>query len=241
MKIICLLQARTNSSRLPGKIMKPLFGKPMIEHIINSVSMCKSIDEIVVVTTNTSRDDDFVEFLTKKNYLLFRGSENDVLTRYYKAAKKFEADYVIRITADNPLIDPRVIDHIVTQCLTKKSDYASNTLEKIILGYTVEVFSIATLEKLSQCVHDKFEREHVTLFVHRHKSIFNTQHVDFPLSVDPSWRLTVDTIEDFKLIEKIFCELYVENSYIKFEDVSQLLRDKPALLDINANVRQTHT
>ena len=159
MKVLCLLQARMDSERLPGKIMKEISGIPIIGHILRNLSYSKKIDEIIVATTTNSSDDILVNYLDKHNWKYFRGDENDVLLRYAKALKQFPADYVVRITADNPLTDPEMVDSVIEQAILTKSDYSTNHLIKTFpLGYGVEVISAQTLLNIVKLTQNPKDR-----------------------------------------------------------------------------------
>jgi len=242
MNIICMVQARMVSSRLPEKVMITLSGKPMIQHILESLVRSKTITDtdLVVLTTTQKRDDKLVKYLKKNNWKYFRGDEDDVLKRYYDAAIRYNADYIIRITADNPLTDPSIVDLVVTKAIENKVDYASNNLLKTYpLGYVVEVISRNTLEKIEKLARGSILREHVTPYIYKNLKKFKTLNVATTKSLSyPNWRLTVDTIEDFKLIKKIFENLYSENKSIKYEDVVEFILKNPELLKINKNIRQ---
>ena len=242
MKVLCLLQARMNSERLPEKIMKEISGVPIIGHILHFLSFSKKIDEIIVATTTNSSDDVLVNYLDKHNWKYFRGDENDVLLRYVDALKQFPADYVVRITADNPLIDPEIVDSVIEQAIITKSDYSSNHLIKTYpLGYVVEVINAKTLLNIEKLTQNSDDREHVTWYVYQNRDKFSTSNFLAPTNLfHPNWRLTVDTKEDFQLIEKIFGLLYKENSFIKYSDVVNLLLEKPELLQINQNIEQKY-
>lgn len=239
MKILCLLQARMDSSRFPGKTMKPILGKPMIQYILDSLSFSKMIDEIVVVTSMNSKDDVLVKYLEKNNWKYFRGDEKDVLKRYSDATRKFDGDYIVRVTADNPLLDPTIIDRVILTTTKNKDDYGSNNLTKSYpYGYTVEVISKNTLEEIEKKASNSADREHVTLFIHKNKEKFKVSSIQAPAELShPDWRLTVDTAEDYELINKIFENLYSETP-IKYEAVIDFLLKNPKLLKINEHVRQ---
>ena len=242
MKVLCLLQARMSSERLPGKIMKEISGIPIIGHILHFLSYSKKIDEIIVATTTNSSDDILVNYLDKNNWKYFRGDEKDVLLRFVDALKQFPADYVVRITADNPLTDPEIVDSVIEQAIETKSDYSSNHLVKTYpLGYVVEVISAKTLLKIEKLTQNPDDREHVTWHVYQNRDKFNTSNFLAPYNLShPNWRLTVDTKEDFQLVEKIFSLLYKENNFIKYFDVINLLLKNPELLQINRNIEQKY-
>jgi len=240
MKVFCFLQARMNSERFPGKIMKEIFGIPIIGHILNSLSYSKNIDEIIVTTTTNSSDDILVNYLKKYKWKYFRGDENDVLLRYVNTLNKFPADYVVRITADNPLTDPEIVDSVIEQAIITNSDYSSNHLIKSFpLGYVVEVISSKTLLNIEQLAHNPEDREHVTWHVYQNRDKFKTSNFLSPTNLShPNWRLTVDTKEDFQLIEKIFGKLYKKNGFIKYSNVVNLLLENPDLFLINRKIKQ---
>jgi len=240
MKVLCLLQARMKSSRFPGKIMKPILGKPMIQHILDSLSYSTMIDDVIVVTTTNPKDDVLVQYLDKKNIKYFRGNENDVLKRYIDAVSQFGGDYVVRITADNPLTDPNIVDMVIRKALKNKVDYASNNLQKTFpLGFFVEVISRKILEKLEKLTQDQSDREHVTLYIHKNKNSFKVFNLTAPQEFFyPDWRLTVDTKEDFELIKHVFENLYTDHKPIRYEEVINFLKENPDLLKINQNIKQ---
>lgn len=242
MKVNCIIQARMSSERLPGKVMRILSGKPMIEHLLTSLTYSKKIDQIIVATTTNPSDDVIVNYLQKNNWKFFRGDENDVLLRYVDTLKQFPADYVVRITADNPLIDPTIVDSVIEQAISTQSDYSSNHLIKTYpLGYVVEVVSAKTLFKIEKLTHNPEDHEHVTWYIYQNRDKFNTSN--FLASAEltyPHWRLTVDTKEDFQLIEKIFSILYKKNNFIKYSDVVDTLIKNPELLQINCDVEQKY-
>ena len=242
MKVLCLLQARMDSERLPGKIMKEISGIPIIGHILRILSYSKKIDEIIVATTTNSSDDILVNYLEKHNWKYFRGDENDVLLRYVNALKQFPADYVVRITADNPLTDPEMVDSVIEQAILSKSDYSSNHLVKTYpLGYVVEVISAKTLFNIEKLTQNSKDREHVTWYIYQNRDKFKTSNFLAPDNLShPNWRLTVDTEEDFLLVEKIFSLLYKENNFIKYSKVVNLLLEKPELLHINQDIKQNY-
>jgi spore coat polysaccharide biosynthesis protein SpsF len=240
MQVICIVQARMNSKRLPGKVMKEIQGIPIIGHILNSLSYSKKIDDIVVATTTNSVDDILVNYLEKHGWKYFRGKENDVLLRYVETLKKFPANYVVRITADNPLIDPEIVDSVIDKALETKSDYVANHLLKSFpLGMVVEVISAKILLKIEKLTKESDDREHVTWYVYRNKDKFKTLNVTASKKLNhPQWRLTVDTKEDFQLIEKIINKLYKKNGFIQYSEITKYLLKNPDLLKINKNIEQ---
>ena len=237
MNIVCLIQARMSSTRLPGKVLMNLRDKPVIAHIISSMRGSTLINKIVVVTTTNPQDDILVEYLKKNNYEFFRGSENDVLDRYITASEKYKADVVVRITADCPLVDSDIVDSIIKMAIEKKADYVSNGIKRTFPdGYDVEVISYPILKKIQSLTQDPSDKEHVTRYILNNQKKFTCLNFEAPANAcHPEWRLTLDTIEDFALIEKIF-DSFPVNYQIKYNDVLNFLTNKPELISINASL-----
>lgn len=238
MKVVCIIQARMGSTRLPGKIMLDLCGKTVLGHIIERVKKVENIDEIVVATTTKEDDILIVEETLKYGVKVFRGSEEDVLSRYYYAAKENEADVVVRITSDCPLIDPEVTQKTIDYYLRNKDnfDYVSNTLERTFpRGLDTEVFSFKQLEVAYSKAKEKYQREHVTPFIYENSNNIFYYKNDIDYS---KYRWTLDTKEDFELISKIYEELYKEQHDFYFKDIIELFRIKPELFNINSHIEQ---
>ena len=237
-KVAAIIQARVGSTRLPNKVLKDLCGKPVLWHVWNRLRQSKTIDEIVIATTTLTEDDAIEKFCSENNISFSRGSSDDVLDRYYNAAKNYSADTIIRITADCPLIDPQVVDKVVDTFLNGNYDYASNCIKRTFpRGFDTEVFSFLTLEKTHLNATQQHEREHVTSFIYTHKDLFSIG--SYEDKVDRSFhRWTVDTPEDFLLIEEIYTALYPIKQLFLFEDILKLFDERPELFDINHNVEQ---
>lgn len=239
--IVCIIQARTTSTRLPNKIFLDLEGEAVLARVIQRLRKSKLINKIVIASPDSASNDAIEEFVVKNfsDVGSCRGSEDDVLDRYYTAAKKFNADIVIRITSDCPLIDAQVIDKVIEKFLDDKVDYAANVLGERTYprGMDTEVFSFATLEKMWKQAEDKSEREHVTLYLHRHKEEFSTANVkneeDFS-----GYRLTLDEEDDYKLIKEVYQELFPTNHDFGLKDIINLLKRRPELAAINEHVEQ---
>ena len=164
--IVAIVQARMGSTRLPGKVLEDVGGKPMLEHIVSRLGRSRLINDVIVATSSAQGDDPIAEAATQKNIKLFRGHETDVLDRYYEAAKSARADIVVRITGDCPLIDSEVVDRVITTFLSEECDYASNTLVCTYPdGLDAEVFSFAALEIAWRNGRRAADREHVTPFI----------------------------------------------------------------------------
>ena len=200
-----ILQARINSSRLFGKIVLPINSKPMIEYQIDRIKKSKSLDKIILATTRNKKDD-LLNYLLKKKISVFRGPEENVLKRYYFAAKKFKIKTIVRCQSDCPLIDPEVIDKIVNFYKKNKNkyDYVSNILNPSYpIGMHIEVFSFKCLEEAYKKSDLKIEQEHVTPYIYRRPSKFRLFNYQYDNSKFSKLRLTVDYIEDYFLIKII--------------------------------------
>lgn len=240
MHIEAFIQARMESTRLPGKIFKKVLGRPLLDFLIERISQSKEIDDIVILTTYKRDDDVIVSYCQDRNFPFFRGSEEDVLDRYYQAALDRELDAIVRITADCPLIDPEIIDQIVRTFkeANPKLDYVSNTLERTFpRGLDVEVFSFPVLQQTAMHALKLEEREHVTPYIHRHPELFRLKNIGHtPLLNFHRW--TVDTSEDFVLIRLILEHLYPSHPQFRLHDILQLLDQHPSWIEINAHVEQ---
>lgn len=241
MNIVCIMQARVGSTRLPGKVLKKICGKTVLEHDIDRLKRVKNINKIVIATTTLERDDAIVKEAKRLDVAYFRGSEEDVLSRYYYAAKENNADVVVRVTSDCPLIDSEVTEETICFYLenNNKYDYVSNSLERTFTrGLDTEIFSYKILTRAFNETISKKEREHVTFYIWNNPSVFRLGC--YENSVDYSnLRWTLDTEEDLKLIDKIYCYLYDDRgNNFTMNDVIGLYEKYPELRKINMNVKQ---
>ncbi|MGZ3633053.1 MAG: cytidylyltransferase domain-containing protein [Parachlamydiaceae bacterium] len=239
-KVVAIIQARQGSTRLPQKSMMPILGKPLLGYVIEQVSRAQSVQNVVVATTALPMDDAIQAYCTEQDVPCFRGPVEDVLERYLKAAEMFQADVVVRITGDCPLIDPALIDLVVSRYLESYpiSDYASNVMNRTYpRGMDVEVFSFKALNQAAEDATAKGEREHVTLYLYSHPELFSLISVEG--SVDDShYRLTVDTQEDFVLIKKIIEHLYPQNPHFTLKQILEVLAQHPGWKKMNAHIEQ---
>ncbi len=240
-KVVAIIQARLGSTRLPGKVLKPILKKPMLWHIVNRVKAAKKVDDIVIATTAKKEDQKIVIFCKKNNISYFEGSEKDVLDRFYQAAKKYSAEIVVRITADCPLVDPKVIDAAINKFLKSHFDHlgvatgagvASRKIKKFPDGLDSEVFWFEVLEKAAKNAKDSQEREHVTMYTWKRPEIFKLGAL-YSKKDYSTYRFTVDYPEDLKFVQRIYEKLYKTQSNFSLEDVIKLLEKYPALLKIN--------
>ncbi len=237
-RVLAIIQARMGSTRLPGKVLLDLAGKPMLERIVSRCRQASTLDEVLVATTTQPADDRIADLCAAHNWPGFRGSEDDVLDRYYRAALQQQAEIVVRITGDCPLIDPEVIDLTVKKFLEHGAlDYASNSLDRITFprGLDVEVMSFNALTRAWHEDHNPAWREHVTPYIYRHPEKFRllsvTNEVDYS-----HLRWTVDTPADLALVRKIY-EHFGGDDF-SWRQVLALLAQHPQWLEINRYVAQ---
>lgn len=232
-KTVGIIQARMGSTRLPGKILMPIVGEPMLSRMLERVQRAKSLNAIVVATTDKPEDDATEELVKKCNVQIFRGDEQDVLDRFYKAAQEAGADTVVRLTGDCPLHDQAVIDEVVEHFNTAKCDYTS-TPSNYPEGLDAEVFSFVSLEKAWKNARLPSEREHVTPYIKNHKDFFIIDALRTSGAGDYSaMHWSVDTQADFDFVTKVFEPLYPTNPSFNKDDVLALLSLHPELLEIN--------
>lgn len=238
MNIICIIQARMGSTRLPGKILKKIKDKPMLDYVIERVKLSTNINNTVLATTESSKDDVVVDYAKRKKINYFRGSEDDVLSRYYYAAIQFKGQIIIRISADDPLIDPEIIDQVIDLHLETNADYTTNNLIKTFpLGSDVEVFNFQALEYAFNNAKLGYQREHVTPFIKENSKRFKLENYEAKGKLRrPDIRITVDTKEDFELIKLII--LHFNNNYFITEDIINFLETNSHLLNINKHIQQ---
>lgn len=239
MKTVIISQARMTSTRLPGKVLKEVLGKPLLAYHIERLQKTKKADAVIVATTVNATDEPIVELCGRLNITCFRGSEDDVLSRYYHAAYEAQADIVVRVTSDCPLIDPVVVDKVIdTFTACDECNYASNTLVRTYpRGMDTEVFSFVALEQAFKEAAALPEREHVTPYIYNHPEIYRLKNVLYRQD-ESRHRWTVDTDHDFVLIEKIIKELYPNKPDFALEDVLALFDRHPDWYYINAHVEQ---
>lgn len=237
-RTIGIIQARVGSTRLPNKVIKKLGDKTILEILLNRLAKSKTMNKIVVATT-TKEEDSIIERIVLNNgFEIFRGSEEDVLDRYYKTAKNYNANVIVRITSDNPLTDISLIDYQVDYLIKNNYDYVSP--KDILLGLESEVFTFEALENAWRNSNEKYQREHVTPYIYENTEIFNVKYVESPKIIKrDDTRLTIDTQEDFELYQKIY-EYFKDLIDIDIKDIIKFLDINPDIKKINQKVRQKH-
>ena len=238
-KVIAIIQARMGSTRLPGKMLMDIGGKPAVQHVFERVRLAKTINEIWLATTDNVADDVLASWGKEFGATVFRGSEQDVLDRYYQTAKKAGANVVVRVTADCPLVDPAVIDQVVEAYLGGDFDYVSNVHPPTFPdGLDIEVFSFSSLERAWHEAKLPSEREHVTPYIWKHPELFRLFNVTCYMvheKVDLSrHRWTLDTPEDLELIRRIVIELQQQGNSTDMYGIIHMLEAHPDWLAVNA-------
>lgn len=244
MNVVAIIQARMGSSRLPGKVMLPLAGEHVLTQVIERVEMAASIDNICVATSDNKKDDIIERYSKKADANVFRGSESDVLSRMYNAAVSMEADIVVRVTADCPLVSPDITDEIVKKLRENSADYVSTKLERTFpRAVGVAAFTINSFSIVEQRSEKEYEREHVTPYYHENKNEFDLINV---VSDDifenekyigrTDIRVTLDEADDYELLRRV----YEDMEFDELLDIKKVIRyiDEHNLTDINENVTQ---
>ncbi|MCD6248974.1 MAG: glycosyltransferase family protein [candidate division Zixibacteria bacterium] len=232
--ILGILQARMSSSRLPGKVLKTIMNRPMLELQLERLSRVKRMDKLIVATSDQPDDAPIAELCERLGVDCFRGSLHDVLERYYQAALEYQPDYIVRLTGDCPVTDPDVIDHVIDSCVSGQYDYVSNTIIPTYPhGLDVEVFPFASLEKAQKVAQLPYQREHVTPYLYQNPEIFNVANVTNSTNLSV-WRWTVDEPEDFELISAIYEALYPNDPEFGTMDIVKFLKDHPEIAVINS-------
>ncbi|EON70439.1 cytidylyltransferase domain-containing protein [Lysinibacillus sphaericus] len=239
MRVVAIIQARMGSMRLPGKILKEVNGRSLLSYQLERLKGSRFIDEIVIATTTEDQDDKIVTFCEQQDVSYHRGSETDVLARYYEAALKYNADAIVRITSDCPIIDVQVVDKTIQYFLKSgHCDYVSNTVERTYpRGLDTEIFTFAALEKAHKEASLEWEREHVTAYFYTNQDVFKVGQAKNDTDYS-KYRWTVDTEEDFELIKNIIEALYAENPQFTLHDTVIVMEENLEWFNINAHIEQ---
>lgn len=238
MKTVIIVQARMTSTRLPGKVLLPLAGEPMLVRLVERLRRVQRANGIFIATTTNATDDPIAALCAQLGVACHRGSEHDVLSRYADAARLHGADVVVRITSDCPLIAPALIDQVIATYEEGDSDYVSNMLPPSWpYGMAVEVFSAAALQQAHAEATQPAEREHVTPFIYWHPERYRLRNVASPVDLSQH-RWTVDTPEDYQLVRRLFETLIPAHPEFTQEDILTLLDTHPDWMRINQHIQQ---
>jgi len=234
-KVTAIIQARMTSTRLPGKVLMEVMGRPLLSYQIERLRFSKRIDEIIIATTTNKEDDPISEVAQKEKLNFYRGSENNVLDRYYQAAKKYNATHIMRLTADCPLIAPDICDSIADAYFENGVDYI-RTGETFAEGLDCEIVGFKALTKAWLEAESKSEREHVTLYIRNHPELFKTM-VKENETDDSRYRITVDEEEDFLVVRTILENLYKGNdSYFTVREIKSYLDSHLEVYKLNSDI-----
>jgi len=233
--LVAIIQGRMGSTRLPGKMLMQVMRRPLLSYQIERLRLSKLITRIIIATTTNAEDDPVVELAQGEKVETYRGSEHDVLDRYYQAAKTFSAEHVMRLTADCPLIDIDTCDRISNEYFTSGSDYV-RTGETFAEGLDCEIMSFEALERSWRNAKLTSEREHVTLYIRNHTEQFAVKIVENETD-DSKYRITVDEEADFHVVEAILKNLYIrERPYFGIEAIKKFFKANPEIYALNANI-----
>ena len=237
MNIIAMIQARVGSTRLPGKVLLPLEKKTVLERVIERVQKSTKIDEVMVITTLNKADSEIVKACSNNGVRVFCGSEEDVLDRFYQAAKLLKPNHIVRITADCPLIDAAIIDQVIDKHLKEKNDYTSNVLKETFPdGEDNEIFTFESLKKSWKEANLSSEREHVTLYIRNHPEEFKLSNLECEVDLsDKRW--TLDNEEDYQFIKNIYKSLPNKNNF-GMSDVLDLINKNKGLEEMNHHIER---
>jgi len=230
-----IIQARTGSSRLSGKVLSKIQSKPMIWHVINRVKKVKNVEQIILATSTNIDDKPLVKIAEQENIIAFTGKTNDVLDRYYQASLKFNANPIIRITGDCPLIDPKLITKMLVFFQHNKYDFVSNNINPTFPdGLDASIFSFKTLQKAWKKANLQSEREHVVPYITKNKKLFKIFSYENSENFS-NYRWTVDEKNDLNFVRKIYCLMKPQQIFY-MDDVLKILNKYPSLSKINSNI-----
>ena len=235
-----IIQARCGSTRFPNKVFADVNGKPLIWHVVNRLTHAKTINKIVIATTINEKDDKIEKWCNENNVACYRGSENDVLNRYYSASVAFPSDIVVRITADDPFKEPAVIDAVVNKLINEGFDHVTNNFPPSWPeGLDCEAFTFAALEASEKSTNDAFEREHVTQYIYHNPDKFKIGNVASPKNLS-YLRWTIDKEVDYEMVKAIYAHRNPANTDILLlDEILDILEKNPEIKEINSSVERS--
>jgi spore coat polysaccharide biosynthesis protein SpsF len=237
-KVTAIIQARMTSTRLPGKVMKKVLGRPLLGYLIERVRWCEGIKDIILATTWNPEDDSIATFGSNKGVNVFRGAESNVLERFHEAATMFNVKHIMRITADCPLIDPDILYMLIQYYFAEKLDYVSNgTYPTLPDGLDAEIFTFEVLDYVYKHAVLPSEIEHVTPYIRSHSEIFKIGNWTYHENLS-QLRWTVDEPADFEFVKQVIETLYPANRNFRMNHILELLHQKPDLAQINTHIKR---
>ena len=237
--VTAIIQARMGSTRFPGKSLRPIAGLPLLEHIINRLKQVPEIDLILLAIPENETESPLIEFAHRLHIPLFQGSEEDVLDRFIKAGESVQTEHLVRVCGDNPLIDIPLLRSLIQAHLTDKADYTLPQ-DPVPLGSACEVVRLAALKKINELAKSSIYREHVTTWFHEHPSSFRIKRINVPDYLkNHTFRLTVDTDQDFQIMDELFNNLsHSPESPLNLETVIEYLISHPEVVALNIDIPQ---
>jgi spore coat polysaccharide biosynthesis protein SpsF len=238
-RVVGIIQARVGSTRLPKKIFAEISGKPLLYHVLKRARKSRKIHDVVVATTRNPQDDVVEDWCLAENVSIFRGDEEDVLRRFYEAAVSYNADTVVRITADDPFKDPVIIDQVIDMYFRDGLDFScNNNPPSFPEGLDVEVFSMDALTEANINASSSFEREHVTQYFYRHPKKYLLGNYAYKENIS-QLRWTIDTEEDLKMVRAVYNGLYSSKKIFLMEDILEFLLKNRKISIINSHVKRS--
>jgi spore coat polysaccharide biosynthesis protein SpsF len=238
-KIGAIIQARTGSSRLPNKIFADIVEMPLLWHVYKRLTYSKLINQIIIATSDKREDDKIESFAIENNIYLYRGSENDVLSRFYYAAKIFNLDIIIRITADDPFKDPVMIDYALNRFIYFDLNFIYNNHPPTYPeGLDIEIFDFNSLEIAYNNADTLFEKEHMTQYFFKNLNHFRHLNI-LSKENNSNLRWTIDNSEDLQMTIHIYERLYVKGEIFLYEDILNLIKQEPYIAEINNNIKRS--
>ena len=240
MSVNAIIQARCGSTRFPNKVFALIDGKPLLWHVVNRLKYAAKIDGIIVATTVSEKDDKIEEWCKENNVHCFRGNEENVLNRYYSASQAFPSDYVVRITADDPFKEPKVIDAVITKLIEEGYDHVTNNLPPSFPeGLDCEAFKKSALERSEKEAETAFEREHVTQYIYHHPEIFKIGNVSNGENLS-YMRWTVDKDVDFEMVKAVYAHRNpAKKGILLMDEILDILKANPEIEKINSEVERS--
>ena len=240
MKVNAIIQARCGSTRFPDKVFADIDGKPLLWHAVNRLRYTEMIDDIILATTTDRKDDRIENWCRSESVKCFRGSENDVLNRYYSASLEFPSDIVVRVTADDPFKEPHVIDKVIGKLIDDKLDLVTNNFPPSYPeGLDCEAFTFEVLQTMENNAHDSFEREHVTQYVYHNPEKFKIGNVVSEKQLS-SYRWTIDNYEDYEMVKSIYAKREkASDEILLMDEILKILVENPEIAGINSNVKRS--
>lgn len=240
MSVNAIIQARCGSSRFPNKVFAEIDGKPLLWHVVDRLRYSTLIDRIIIATTTNSKDNSIAKWCEQEQVDCFRGSEEDVLNRYYSASLAFPSDVIVRITADDPFKEPSVVDEVIRVLLNEDKDLVTNNYPPSFPeGLDCEAFTFSALETMEKTTYDSFEREHVTQYIYHNPDKFRIGNVVSERQLS-TYRWTIDNQEDYEMVKAIYAHRKrKESGILLMNEILEIINENPEIAQINLGVKRS--